>query len=276
MSWILNALLPRAPEEPVPAQAAPAVESDFIEDPVEDVVKIESNPVQPIPIDVEPVPFEAVVDLEAIPVPPILLSADSVPVKASSSDREQELNIGSRFYSCDIIVEKAQRFARLAGFVVATNSHPFLSTKPHPIHGIEQKRSQRGRIYCNYQDPLIKQESKNIIRTTCTWYKYYRFDFNSVDYVITKGCDLHNHDIFNVKITSGGLTEIKLDANLVPSEREMIYNLAKCNLPLFKVIIHYIFIDVTLPPLIFGFRFVKCLRDPFLGGPSLRLSCLER
>lgn len=35
--------------------------------------------------------------------------------------QEEQLNIGSRFYSCNIIVEKAQRLAKSAGFVVATN-----------------------------------------------------------------------------------------------------------------------------------------------------------
>ena len=139
------------------------------------------------------------------------------------------------YASVDLIVETARKYAKSCGFVIACNSHPFSKLKPYSIHGVDSKIWQRAKAYCNYKDPLIKAEKKGL-KSTCTWFVGFTFDRSAMDYVITRNCMEHNHQLeSNVITLTGGLVEVSLAANLEAKELDMIHQLARYNLPLFKV-----------------------------------------
>ncbi|MEN9638166.1 MAG: hypothetical protein RLZZ262_34, partial [Bacteroidota bacterium] len=104
----------------------------------------------------------------------------------------------------------------------------------HPIHGLDNKIWHRGRIYCNYKDPVIWQSNKNL-KTTCTWNLQFTFDRNKLDYFIKECCLDHNHVVINSTSTAEGLREITLMADMDQKEKDTILSLARYSLPLFKV-----------------------------------------
>jgi hypothetical protein len=145
------------------------------------------------------------------------------------------LAVNRHYASPDLLLETARQFAKSCGFTIACNSHPFSKLKPHPIHGADSKIWQRAKAYCNHKDPIIKVKNKGL-KSTCTWFVTFTFDRSVMDYVITRNCIEHNHDLKSGDITlTGGLVEVTLAAHLEVQEVDMVHQLARYNLQLFKV-----------------------------------------
>jgi hypothetical protein len=146
------------------------------------------------------------------------------------------------------MLDRVKEYSRLVGFLSGVNPHKFTKENPHPVHGSNSDLWQRGKVYCTYKDPKLKQEAKTKkkkIRTTCSWFFSFTFDRQLCDYHVSQACMEHNHAIENVLVTpDGGITEITLDRYLIDSERDIIHQLARYNLPLSKVLT-----DINLPAL---------------------------
>ena len=147
---------------------------------------------------------------------------------------------GNRFICPVVFLEGVRSFARSSGFAVSCNAHKFLPTNPHPVHGPDSSIWQRGSIFCNFKHTESNKNLKRVlqIKSTCTWKIKFSFDRSSMDYLVTSFCEEHNHDVLNLLASpSDGekLNEITLDSFLTNQERNQMYDLAKYNIPLFKV-----------------------------------------
>jgi hypothetical protein len=155
--------------------------------------------------------------------------------ESSAIDNLRFITAGTHFGTWENLSEQCRCFAKSQGFTIALNSHPFPKLHPHPLLGADSKAIQRGKLYCSFKDAGCKTEQR-IIRSTCTWFVQFTFDRNSLDYYITKSCLEHNHEIQSTKeVVAGGLLLVNLSSELLESERSMINQLSRYNLPTFKV-----------------------------------------
>ena len=146
---------------------------------------------------------------------------------------ETSFGVGTFYESGEILNQKLKDFARENGFIVAVNSHKFLPSAPHPIHGPESNIWQRGTIYCNFKDPQCF-ETKS--KSSCSWSVSFGFSRDKAKTVIKKSCLIHNHTLENVSVfDSGNMQIISLDANLIQKEHDTIIMLSRYNLKIPKV-----------------------------------------
>ena len=126
---------------------------------------------------------------------------------------------GMHFQTYAQVMEECRKFALFNRFIVTANTHPFPNHNPLPIFGENSKPIQRGKIYCNFRDPVVKKETK-VVRTTCSWFVSFSYDRGRNDYFIAALRIKHNHQTKIIKARiSGGLDQINLATELVESER---------------------------------------------------------